>query len=142
MNAVAVRLLILASLFFGQASAFTTSPLSQLGSITKNKHCRSTAKKGFVLGPVSRNGIEFEDETYGEGRRILPGDTVYCYYTGSFVADAKPKNDGPFAGLLGGGGSSAPKVTVFDQVSKFGFALLLALSNPCRFVAARYTYIR
>lgn len=59
-------------------------------------------KNGIVLGPVARNGLEFEDVVVGQGRRILPGDTVACYYTGSF-------KKGAFA-----------SPTVFDQISTFG----------------------
>lgn len=42
------------------------------------------------LGPVARNGLAYEDVTIGEGRRILPGDIVQCYYKGSY------KKSGPF----------------------------------------------
>lgn len=42
-------------------------------------------KNNCRLGPVARNGLEYQDITVGTGRRILKGDTVYCYYTGSFV---------------------------------------------------------
>lgn len=38
----------------------------------------------FVLGPVARNGLRFDDISIGDGRRILPGDTVVCYYVGSY----------------------------------------------------------
>mmetsp|Transcript_47731 Transcript_47731/g.137480 ORF Transcript_47731/g.137480 Transcript_47731/m.137480 type:complete len:209 (+) Transcript_47731:65-691(+) len=40
---------------------------------------------GQILGPVARNGLAFEDVVIGQGRRILPGDTVACYYSGSFT---------------------------------------------------------
>jgi FKBP-type peptidyl-prolyl cis-trans isomerase len=45
-----------------------------------------------VLGPVARNGLEFEDVEIGTGRSIFPGDTILCYYEGSF----KKSGAGPF----------------------------------------------
>mmetsp|Transcript_26393 Transcript_26393/g.39003 ORF Transcript_26393/g.39003 Transcript_26393/m.39003 type:complete len:205 (+) Transcript_26393:50-664(+) len=41
-------------------------------------------KSSFSLGPVARNGLSYDDMVLGDGRRILPGDTVYCYYVGSY----------------------------------------------------------
>ena len=71
-------------------------------------------RNGFSLRAKARNGMEFDDITLGEGRRVLPGDTVYCYYVGSFTAP-KSTNSGPLGALVGGGDA---KPTVFDQVSK------------------------
>lgn len=62
--------------------------------------------KGFRLGPVARNGLAYEDVTIGPGRRVLPGDTVYCYYQGSFTT----KGEGMFAKTT---------TTVFDEISTF-----------------------
>lgn len=45
-----------------------------------------------VLGPIARNGLEFEDVEIGTGRNIFPGDTILCYYEGSF----KKLGSGPF----------------------------------------------
>lgn len=60
-------------------------------------------KSAFELGPTARNGLVYEDITLGEGRRILPGDTVYCYYVGSYAS-----------GPLGRGRK------VFDETCKSG----------------------
>lgn len=65
--------------------------------------CRSL-DDGFCLGPVARNGLAYEDVKLGEGRRILPGDTVYCYYRGTFTT----KGEGLFAKTT---------QTVFDEIS-------------------------
>jgi len=51
----------------------------------------------FALGPTARNGLSYDEVRIGDGRRVLPGDTVYCYYVGSY-------KKGPFS-------------TVFDQTS-------------------------
>lgn len=51
----------------------------------------------FALGPQARNGLVYDEVRIGDGRRVLPGDTVYCYYVGSY-------KKGPFS-------------TVFDQTS-------------------------
>ena len=93
------------------ATAFTAPSTS---TSRASKICNRRTNKGFVLGPVARNGLAYEDTTLGDGRRILPGDTVYCYYVGSFATTSAPQ--GPFGGLMGGGG--ATKQTVFDSVSK------------------------
>ena len=62
---------------------------------------RASAFDGSVLGPVARNGLGYEDVVIGTGRRILPGDSVACYYTGSF-------RKGAFG-----------KPTVFDSIGAF-----------------------
>lgn len=36
------------------------------------------------LGPVARNGLQYEDVEIGTGRRVLPGDAVLCYYVGTY----------------------------------------------------------
>ena len=53
----------------------------------------------FELGPIARNGLAYNDVEIGDGRRILPGDTVLVYYIGSYQT-------GPFG---------AGKETVFDR---------------------------
>jgi len=102
----------LLALLFISASAFITPT-------TLKRDCAKSHRtvQGFVLGPIARNGLAYEDIVPGQGRRILPGDTVYCYYSGSFQAGSSAKPSGPFGGFLGGGGS----VTVFDAVSKFAW---------------------
>ena len=67
-------------------------------------HCAARFKDGLVLGPVARNGIVWDEVVMGQGRRVLPGDTVLCYYTGSFMA-----NDGGFF--------SKDKTVIFDKTS-------------------------
>ena len=83
------------SLACRQTSAFTT---------TTNNRRRALDNKGFCLGPVARNGLAYEDIKLGEGRRILPGDTVYCYYQGYFTKKAE--------GIFG-----KTTKTVFDEIS-------------------------
>jgi FKBP-type peptidyl-prolyl cis-trans isomerase len=41
------------------------------------------------LGPVARNGLQYEDIEIGTGRRVLPGDAVLCYYVGTYQQQAK-----------------------------------------------------
>lgn len=60
-------------------------------------------RRSTLLGPVARNGLVHEDVSIGEGRRILPGDIVRCYYKGSF------KKSGPF-------GTSS--TSVFDAIQE------------------------
>jgi len=96
------------------ATAFV--PTTSTRSLTKSIHRQN--EFDFSLGPVARNGLAYEEITVGQGRRILPGDTVYCFYEGSFTT-SEQKNAGPFGGFLGGGsGDSTDKKTVFDEVSK------------------------
>jgi hypothetical protein len=82
------------------------------------KNCRYAV---LLQATTARNGIVFDDITLGQGRRILPGDTVYCYYVGSFEAAKAAAN--PAENFLGGflGGkpdSTSDQETVFDSVSK------------------------
>lgn len=91
-------------------SAFApTGP--QSSSITQRRNNRQCFTE---LGPIARNGLGYDDVILGQGRRILPGDTVYCYYIGSFPSIAQKS---PFGALLGGGDGEI-KNTVFDSVSK------------------------
>ena len=80
-------------------TAFTTTSLAK-----RSRGIATNENDGFCLGPVARNGLAYEDVTIGQGRRILPGDTVYCYYQGSFTK----KGDGLFAKTT---------TTVFDEIS-------------------------
>jgi hypothetical protein len=65
--------------------------------------------------------LAYTDITIGQGRRILPGDIVQVYYTGSFA-----KNGGGGVGLppqlssFFGGGKAAggAGVTVFDSIQE------------------------
>ena len=65
--------------------------------VPDNNHQRCAS-----LGPVARNGLDYQDVTIGGGRRVLPGDTVFCYYSGSFVKK--------------GGNMFTNKPTVFDEI--------------------------
>ena len=78
------------------AAAFQNSPYS-LGR-KQSFDCQN----GFVLGPVASNGLVWEDLEPGQGRRVLPGDSVICYYSGSFDSGG-----GPFG--------VGAKTTVFDE---------------------------
>ncbi|CAB9529497.1 FK506-binding protein 4 [Seminavis robusta] len=92
------------------ASAFTL-PTTQSGAIRS---------KSFALGPVAGNGIEWDEIVMGQGRRILPGDTVLCYYVGSFTS-----NDGGFF--------SKDKQVVFDQTDE---------DQPFQFVVGKGNVIK
>ena len=74
--------------FHATTTAFTSPPKGSANSAIRElvggKNC-------LVLGPVARNGLAFEDVVLGPGRRILPGDTVACYYTGSFKKGGRGK---------------------------------------------------
>lgn len=97
---LAKALFILASCA-SECSAFTESSSRQ---VPNGQAIRSSVgiKNGLVLGPTARNGLGYEDVTLGQGRRILPGDSVLCYYVGSY-------QNGRFGGE-----------TVFDQTRTFG----------------------
>jgi FKBP-type peptidyl-prolyl cis-trans isomerase len=70
-----------------------------------------------ALGPVARNGLMYTDVTIGDGRRILPGDIVQCYYKGSYQ---KKSGNGGMLMLpqLFGGGDSAGNTVVFDAIQE------------------------
>ena len=141
---ILLLLLLLSSSFISTTDAFTIPPSAVSSSSSSSSSSSGASKQpwrtnndnnnnnnnnrccfGFgwnwELGPIARNGLGYEDGVLGDGRRILPGDTVYCYYVGSYAAtNNKPSlmMSGPFGGLLGGGGSSGGGMTVFDSVSK------------------------
>lgn len=80
-------------------------------------------KSTTALGPIARNGLVYTDVTIGQGRRILPGDIVQVYYTGSFPA--KTSSGGGVGGLppqlssfFGGGKNAGAGVTVFDSIQE------------------------
>jgi len=95
-----LSMLLLCSSSTPVVRAFTVgAPLTT--TTTTKQRCLATT----VLGPVARNGLAYEDIELGQGRRILPGDMVYCYYSGSF----QKKASGPF---------EKTTKTVFDEISK------------------------
>lgn len=81
---------------------------------------RTRAATISPLGPVARNGLSYEDVEIGTGRNVFPGDSVLCYYSGSYqkknplLDNSGGAGANPFfasaASALGGGG----KVT-FDE---------------------------
>lgn len=84
--------------------AFTTNNNPIKGLTGTGARRTRNLNNGFRLGPIARNGLAYEDVTIGQGRRILPGDTVYCYYQGSFTTKGQ--------GLL-----AKTTTTVFDEIS-------------------------
>lgn len=50
-------------------------------------------RQASALGPIARNGLYYEDVEIGTGRRVNKGDTILCYYSGSY----QKKGSGPFA---------------------------------------------
>jgi FKBP-type peptidyl-prolyl cis-trans isomerase FkpA len=56
--------------------------------------CSGSARTTTALGPVARNGLRYEDIEVGTGRRVNKGDTILCYYSGSYK---KKSGGGPFA---------------------------------------------
>ncbi len=95
-----LRSLLSLVLWLGYLNA-STDAFTALSQRASNGEIRIMVgtRHSLALGPVARNGLAYEDVTLGQGRRILPGDTVYCYYIGSF-------RKGAFGGP-----------TVFDQTS-------------------------
>ena len=79
---------------------------------------------GFILGPVASNGLIWEDLSPGQGRRVLPGDSVVCYYSGSFETAS---GGGPF------GVGSKTTTTVFDQTKE---------GEPFKFVVGKGQVIK
>lgn len=59
-------------------------------AISKSFGCPAVTSTS--LGPVARNGLEFEDVEIGTGRNVFAGDTILCYYEGSY----KKVGGGPF----------------------------------------------
>lgn len=75
----------------GVVNSFSVTRSRRLAHSTKKSpsgSCSTTA-----LGPVARNGLRYEDVEIGTGRRVNKGDTILCYYSGSY----KKKGDGLFA---------------------------------------------
>uniref|UniRef100_A0A7S2YII1 peptidylprolyl isomerase n=1 Tax=Entomoneis paludosa TaxID=265537 RepID=A0A7S2YII1_9STRA len=84
----------------GAATAFTTAPAAATKSF-------STA-----LGPVARNGLVYEDVEYGSGRRVLPGDSILCYYKGTYTTTTNNNKGGnPFFGNVG----AQSQTVTFDE---------------------------
>lgn len=103
-------------LFFSEEIlAFTTT--AQIRQQRPSKSCL------MPLQVLARNGIEWDDEISGQGRRILPGDRVFCYYKGSFENSAsttqKKSSGNPLDFFAKSTSGSTTDVTVFDQVSTF-----------------------
>jgi len=46
------------------------------------------------LGVVSRNGLIYEDIEIGTGRNIFPGDSILCYYIGTYQSTSTPTKGG------------------------------------------------
>lgn len=111
MNKVFANLALLLAVVISKTSAF--GPLAFGGGLSKirTSNCRQSE---MVLGPIARNGMGYEDVVIGTGRRILPGDSVACYYQGSF-------RKGPLA-----------KATIFDSIVPDDGPPLKIVIGTCR----------
>ena len=74
----------------GHTGAFSVTSRSTIASIHPSRCPRSLSST--ALGPTARNGLTYEDIEIGQGRRVNAGDTILCYYEGSYKQGA-----GPFA---------------------------------------------
>jgi FKBP-type peptidyl-prolyl cis-trans isomerase len=82
-----VCLLLLTFVFGGHCvDAFVVQSRSAAAA-TKSLFCPASST---ALGPVARNGLEFEDIEIGTGRNVFPGDTILVYYKGSYKAQGGP----------------------------------------------------
>ena len=68
-------------------------------------------RRSLSLGAaiVARNGLSYEDVEIGTGRNIFPGDSILCYYVGTYKKDASAGGDNPFFAAMGG------KKVTFDE---------------------------
>ena len=120
---ICLALVVVHATCHGGVLAFTAPSSAVVHSRTARNKKKTTS---IALGAsIARNGIIFDDLNLGQGRRVLPGDTVYCYYEGSFTKAASNNENNPAAnllsGFLGGGNNGNGKEDdfVFDSVSKF-----------------------
>lgn len=58
---------------------------------------------------MARNGLMYEDVEIGTGRNIFPGDSILCYYVGTYEKEAG--GDNPFFAAFAGGA----KTVTFDE---------------------------
>ncbi|KAG7363854.1 peptidyl-prolyl cis-trans isomerase [Nitzschia inconspicua] len=80
----------------------------------------TSSSSSSSLGPMARNGLQYEDIEIGTGRRIFPGDAVLCYYVGTYQKQQQQQQQN-----VGGGNglwnpmkqqsSSASEVVTFDE---------------------------
>ena len=72
----------------------TNTPMTKYTSvvttISSNKRRQRSSSRSLKLEPlfgnvqVARNGLSYEEVEIGTGRNIFPGDSILCYYVGSF----------------------------------------------------------
>lgn len=110
-----LKTLLLLLLSTRSALAFTVSS-STTSATTSSRAKRATTTT--ALGPMARNGLGYEDITIGQGRRVLPGDTVSVYYEGKFQKQSSGSGGGGGpANLFGGGKKSSSSLVTFDAVT-------------------------
>jgi hypothetical protein len=72
MSSSILRTVALIFLLVVSGEAFSVNPLASIKPSTT------------ALGPTARNGLTYEDVEIGTGRRVNKGDTILCYYEGSY----------------------------------------------------------
>lgn len=45
---------------------------------------------------TARNGLQYEDVEIGTGRNVFPGDSILCYYVGTYQKESSAGGDNPF----------------------------------------------
>mmetsp|Transcript_19879 Transcript_19879/g.55396 ORF Transcript_19879/g.55396 Transcript_19879/m.55396 type:complete len:222 (+) Transcript_19879:212-877(+) len=98
---------ILAALLAGIAAthAFTAPQL-------KTKARPATSLSEAI---VARNGLSYEDVEIGTGRNVFPGDSILCYYVGTYEdTGSGGAGNNPFFAAIGGGAGKGKTVT-FDE---------------------------
>ena len=63
-----------------------TSVVTTIGSKRRQQSSRRSLQLQPLFGvvQVARNGLSYEDVEIGTGRNIFPGDSILCYYVGSY----------------------------------------------------------
>jgi len=77
-------------------TAVVTTYNSRSRSIRNNRRASLQQQRLQPLGVVSRNGLIYEDIEIGTGRNIFPGDSILCYYIGTYQSTTKGGNN-PFS---------------------------------------------
>jgi FKBP-type peptidyl-prolyl cis-trans isomerase FkpA len=95
------------------AIATTTHGFATPRSQSQTKGARSSSSTFLEAMIVARNGLAYEDVEIGTGRNVFAGDSVLCYYVGTYEQGAAGDagGDNPFFAAF----SKGAKTITFDE---------------------------
>lgn len=89
-----------------------TSPQLQTNTRGLQQQQRLRPATSLSEAITARNGLSYEDVEIGTGRNVFPGDSILCYYVGTYEKEDSGNGNNLFFAAIGG---AKDKKVTFDE---------------------------